>query len=49
LIDGPVPEAAIQLTWDGTNDNGLPVSSGTYFLQLDWNGKLMSRRVVLLR
>lgn len=37
------------ISWDGTDERGLPVTSGTYFLQLQWNEKYMSRRVVLLR
>ncbi|MCK4304204.1 MAG: T9SS type A sorting domain-containing protein [Candidatus Eisenbacteria sp.] len=49
LVNESAAANTASLTWNGTNDKGLPVSSGTYFFQLDWNGKHVNRRVVLLR
>jgi hypothetical protein len=37
------------VTWDGHDDQGMPVPSGTYFLQLNWGRKRATVRVLLLR
>jgi hypothetical protein len=49
LAEASFQPGTFNLVWDGTNDNGQPVSGGTYFVKLSWNERLMSRRVVLLR
>ena len=35
--------------WDGTNDSGTKVSSGTYIYQLKAGDMLKSRKLVLLK
>ena len=37
------------LRWDGTNDHGMSVSSGSYFYQMIINGAEKARRMILLR
>ena len=37
------------VSWDCRNDRGQPVPSGVYFIQLNWNRKHLSERVVLIR
>ena len=49
LVSGSGAANADNVTWNGRNDRGLPVTSGIYFFQLDWNGKHVNRRIVLLR
>lgn len=48
VSDGGVA-ANTSIVWDGTNDEGFPVTCGTYFFQLGWNGRFASQRVVLIR
>jgi hypothetical protein len=38
-----------QLTWDGRNDNGQPVSSGVYFYKLSTNNFSQTKKMVLLK
>ncbi|NOZ56248.1 MAG: T9SS type A sorting domain-containing protein [Calditrichaeota bacterium] len=38
-----------RVTWDGTDDSGSPVSSGTYFTQLRAAGETDTRTLVLLK
>ena len=35
--------------WDGRNDEGLVVSSGTYFVRIEANGEAVARKVSLLK
>jgi len=37
------------VTWDGTNNNGMPVSSGVYFYRLDAGTFRQVRKMVLLK
>lgn len=37
------------IKWDGTNDNGLKVSSGSYFYQLVSNGKVITKKMLLIK
>ncbi|MBN1780854.1 right-handed parallel beta-helix repeat-containing protein [bacterium] len=36
-------------SWDGTNQNGIPVSTGLYFCQLKAGGKVMTKKIMLIR
>jgi beta propeller repeat protein len=38
-----------QVSWDGKNDAGMPVSSGIYFLAVSVEGSMTSRKVMLVR
>lgn len=48
LASGPMAAGAHDFSWDGTNDAGHPVASGTYFCRLQSNGQEVSRRMVLM-
>jgi flagellar hook assembly protein FlgD len=37
------------VTWNGTNDRGIPVSSGVYLYQLKAGNRTESRRMLLLK
>ncbi len=38
-----------QVSWDGRNEDGIPVPSGVYFYRLESNAGRLERRTVLLR
>jgi endonuclease I len=40
---------AFQVFWDGTNDQGRPMANGPYFVRLSSNGRVDSRKVLLVR
>jgi hypothetical protein len=37
------------IEWDGTNDDGKPVSSGVYFYKIKSGGKSLNRKMLLLK
>jgi hypothetical protein len=37
------------MSWNGTNDHGRQVGSGTYLLRLKAGGSVITRKMVLLR
>ena len=41
-------EGQFSITWDGTDENNQPVSSGIYFYKLNINGKTVASRKMLL-
>ncbi|MBN1425662.1 hypothetical protein JXA88_13990 [Candidatus Fermentibacteria bacterium] len=45
----PLPEGAHRLIWDGLDDRGLRVPSGTYICSAEAGGAWASTRVVLIR
>ncbi|MBN1155279.1 T9SS type A sorting domain-containing protein, partial [candidate division KSB1 bacterium] len=49
LSAGTIAAGTHVATWDGTNDEGMPVSSGIYFYQLKTYSSVISRRMILLR
>jgi hypothetical protein len=49
LVDEPKPAGAYAISWDGTDARGNPVASGVYFYRLQWNGKVQSKKMLLLR
>jgi len=50
LISGAGTEAGIHtVSWDGTNDAGTRLASGVYFASLAAEGRVSSRKLVLLR
>jgi hypothetical protein len=38
-----------QLVWDGRGPDGRRAASGTYLLRLEGSGRIVTRKVVLLR
>jgi len=48
LLNGYFAEGSIA-TWDGMDDRGLPVASGVYIYRLQYNGKEMSHKLLLVR
>jgi phage shock protein E len=49
MVAGSHARGEARLTWDGKDEEGLPLSSGVYFYRLSSDGLSMTRRVVLLR
>jgi hypothetical protein len=49
LTDGFEPSGIRALSWDGRNDSGEPVSSGTYFYQLTTPSFTQTRKMLLLK
>lgn len=49
LIDEVQPAGSKSVDWDGTDDSGRRVASGTYFYQLETDGRMMSKKSVLVR
>jgi subtilisin family serine protease len=43
------PAGPSAVTWDGTSDDGRPVASGIYFAQLVTEGRVLWRKMALLR
>ena len=35
--------------WDGRDDGGMKLSTGVYFIRLEWSGETRSGRMLLLR
>ena len=50
LISGEVRESGLhKVTWDGTNEAGLPVASGMYVYSLKFGNFVKSKRMTLIR
>lgn len=49
LVQAPRPAGSHAVTWDGTDQAGVPVAGGVYFYQLALNGETQTRRVILVR
>ncbi|HEU4723730.1 MAG TPA: FlgD immunoglobulin-like domain containing protein [Candidatus Eisenbacteria bacterium] len=49
LVDSFVAAGSRTVEWDGTDDRGTPIASGTYFLRLSAGGDFESRTVTLLK
>ena len=49
LVDRPLPAGERSITWNGTAENGLPVSSGLYFVRLRSEGEEQTRKMTLIR
>ena len=48
LVDGYLTRGDV-VTWDGTDDRGMPVGSGLYFYRLRVNGWESSRKMLLVK
>lgn len=49
LVDERLPAGRKVLTWDGNDDSGQPVASGTYFYRITTDGYVQSRQMLLLK
>ncbi len=49
LSHGELPAGPAEVSWDGRNEDGIPVPSGVYFYRLTAPGGRLERRTVLLR
>jgi len=49
LISGSQEKGQYEVDWNGQDQNGNPVSSGTYFYRLKAGKEMISRKMVLLR
>ena len=49
LVDAPLPAGEYFVPWDGTDERGMRVASGVYFVRLEAGADRASRMVVLLR
>jgi subtilisin family serine protease len=49
LLQGVQAPGRFTLAWDGTNDGGLPLGSGIYFVRLDASGATFQTQVTLLK
>jgi len=46
LLDGSQPSGEHFIKWDGMDDLGNRVSSGAYLYSLNFNGKVISRKML---
>jgi hypothetical protein len=49
LVDKDVASGSHTASWDGRNDKDLEVASGTYFYQLDNNGSMSAKKMIVLK
>ncbi|MCB2199179.1 T9SS type A sorting domain-containing protein [bacterium] len=49
LIDGQVKAGSHTAFWNGKNANGMPVTSGIYFLRLQSEGRMQVQKMVLMK
>jgi len=49
IVDDYLSEGDHEFAWKGRDDNGRPLSSGTYFYALNFDGLMVSRKMILLK
>ncbi len=49
LVSTQLPAGTYTMQWDGTDDNGLPLSSGVYLYMLRSGGDHLERKMILAR
>jgi len=49
VFRGTLNAGTTELAWNGRHDDGSRATAGVYFYRLEMNGRVVSRRVVLLR
>ena len=49
LVDGATEVGTHRVVWDGRNDAGIPVGTGTYIYQLRTKDVVQSRKLTLMK
>jgi flagellar hook assembly protein FlgD len=49
LVAGERPAGAHVANWDGRDDAGRAVATGIYYCRLDAGGKMLTRKMLLLK
>jgi flagellar hook assembly protein FlgD len=49
LVDELLTEGRKQITWDGTNSLGSPVSTGVYFYRLQTGGRTLTKKMIVMK
>jgi flagellar hook assembly protein FlgD len=49
LVDGTVPAGFKRITWNGINTSGQQVSTGVYFYRLETGGRVLTRKMVMVK
>ena len=49
LLETPKTTGGYELTWDGRNNEGSIMGSGIYFIRLEFDKKILSRKVLLIK
>jgi len=49
LVNGDEQAGTHTVEWDGRNNAGVLVSSGTYFCTIQFNGRLLARKLALIK
>jgi len=49
LMNEPLPAGNHSVVWDGSDDAGRGVASGAYFYQLETNGRIMTKKSLLVK
>lgn len=49
LHEGWMDQGSHQLAWNGADDNGRPVASGLYLLQLRQGGRMVARKLTVIK
>jgi hypothetical protein len=49
LVDGSLPAGFKEVSWDGKDAHGVPVSSGVYFYRLETGKQTLARKMVYLK
>ncbi len=49
LLNEPIPAGSHSIAWDGSDNSGRQVASGTYFYQLETNGRVMTKKSLLVK
>ena len=49
LIETDQQAGAYRVVWDGHNERGLQVASGTYFAEVTWNDRVKTEKMQLLQ
>ena len=49
LHRGLLPSGWHRVLWDGRNETGIPVASGSYFYRVESQGLRLTRKLILIR